>query len=198
MEKDRKLSEQVHEQPMTYDEYAAMPDDEFAKYELVDGKMELLASAGTRHQALVSILIVLLTADCQEEYVILPDIDVIFENRNSRRPDLVMVHRDRLHILTKRGVEGLPDLVVEILSPSSVRRDKVSKVETYARFGVPEYWIVDMGNEALEQYILAGDQGKYTLHNIYESDEAVQSDKLTCVSFTMKELLARLPELPNE
>jgi Uma2 family endonuclease len=71
-----------------------------------------------------------------------------------------MIHRNRLHILTKRGVEGSPDLVVEILSPSSVKRDKVSKVEAYARFGVPEYWIVDMGNEALEQYILAGDQGK--------------------------------------
>jgi hypothetical protein len=54
VEKDRKLTEQVREQPMTYDEYAAMPDDEFAKYELVDGKLELLASAGLKDRRIWS------------------------------------------------------------------------------------------------------------------------------------------------
>ena len=73
------------------------------------------------------------------------------------QPDLVVVTADRLHIVTPTAIQGAPDLVVEVLSPSTAPVDRGPKFETYARFGVPEYWIVDPEARTLEIYRLAGD-----------------------------------------
>jgi Uma2 family endonuclease len=88
-----------------------------------------------------------------DDYAALPE-DGILKSTEVRQPDIVMIHRNRLNIITKRGIEGASDLVVEILSPSSIKRDKVSKLKSYAQYKIPEYWIVDPSNGILEQYIL--------------------------------------------
>ena len=54
-----------------------------------------------------------------------------------------MVSRQRVEILTDRGIEGSPDLVIEIIPPSSLKQDKMNKLVSYAYFNIPEYWIVD-------------------------------------------------------
>lgn len=76
-------------------------------------------------------------------------------------------------IVTQRGVEGWPDLVVEIVSPTSVRRDREQKMLAYAYYGIPEYWIVVMELTCLEQYVL--EAGGYKLQRINVEDETVQS-----------------------
>ena len=70
-------------------------------------------------------------------------IDVFFDKHNNAQPDILFIKKDRQFIITKNGIEGHPDLIVEVISPSSVRNDKVTKKALYLTFGVAEYWLVD-------------------------------------------------------
>ncbi len=108
-------------------------------------------------------------------------------NTNVVQPDALMIHRSRKHIVTSRGIEGPPDLAVEVLSPSSQKRDRLKKRAVYENHGVPEYWIVDPESRTLEQFRL-DERGKYELIQLYENDEQVVSSKLPCVSFTVSRL----------
>jgi len=98
-----------------------------------------------------------------------------------------------MHILSKRGIEGPPDLVAEILSPSTRKRDRIDKMKSYARYRVPEYWVVDPEAGALEQYVPV--EERYELVNIYQGEERVSSTAFPCVSFTMKEIMDPIPDL---
>lgn len=73
------------------------------------------------------------------------------------QPDLLFVTKAREHIITEKAIEGVPDLVVEILSPATSRTDRVTKAQIYARYGVHAYWIVDPGQEVIEIYLLEAD-----------------------------------------
>jgi Uma2 family endonuclease len=121
--------------------------------------------------------------------------DVILSDKEVRQPDIIMLHRDRLSLVTKRGIEGPPDLVVEVLSAHSIKRDKHTKLKSYARHGIEEYWIIDISNEALEQYVL--NNSMYVLSEIFLGDELVRSERIPCASFTMNEIISSLPEFPN-
>ena len=79
-------------------------------------------------------------------------IDFFFDNYNNAQPDILFIKKDRQFIITKNGIEGHPDLIVEILSPSSVRHDKVTKKALYLTFGVSEYWLVDPLYHTVEIY----------------------------------------------
>ncbi len=74
-------------------------------------------------------------------------IDVILggqtDAENVVQPDILFIAKDRLDIITETNILGTPDLMVEVLSASSMRRDRVDNMEIYAKFGVKEYWIID-------------------------------------------------------
>lgn len=187
-------SSRVKEEGLTYDDYAAIDDG--LRYELVDGRLELMSPGPNTLHQLVSFEMSYLIADtCSSDYLIMTaPLDVILSLEEVRQPDLILIHRSRLHILSKRGVEGPPDLVVEILSPSTLKRDKIDKAQKYAFYGIKEYWIVDPENGVLEQYLIVSD-GRYELINIFHGDEPVTSPTLTCVTFSMKQIMDRIPEL---
>lgn len=188
----------VREQPMTYEDYANLPDDG-NRYELVDGVLELMSPAPTTDHQLISYEIQSkLTESCKQNYVLFyAPIDVILADKVVRQPDVALIHRDRFsEIVKRRGIVGAPDLIVEILSPSSVKRDKESKMRSYARYGVPEYWIVDPANEAIEQYVL--DDGGYRLPKVYAGDDKVQSDHVPCASVSISAILENIPEIPED
>ena len=184
--------DRVKEQPVTYDIYASMPDDGM-RYEVLDGVLEAMSPSPTAtHQTIIGELHLLMQR-CKSEYLIyLAPLDVILSHRNVLQPDLLLVHRSRADIVTERGVEGAPDLVVEILSPSSRARDKVVKMKIYAKHGVPEYWVIDTGVRTLERYVLT-EAGIYELRDLFEENSAVSSDKLPCVSFVVGDLFSDLP-----
>ncbi|TCP21166.1 Uma2 family endonuclease [Scopulibacillus darangshiensis] len=194
--KKQKPSQGVREQPLTYDDYAAVPDDG-QRYELVNGRLELMAPAPSpKHQLIAKEIGSTLDSVCGSDYILLyAPIDVILSDTDIRQPDIVMIHKRRAEFITHRGIEGPPDLVVEVLSTSSVKRDRGSKVKSYARYGIPEYWIVDPINRILEQYILNSDS--YELEEVYDGDKVIHSERLPCVAFTMKDIINSLPELPN-
>ena len=179
---------QVHEHLMTYEDYAKLPDDEI-RYELGDGKLELMSpSPSARHQVIGFELQLLMKSACQTEYLILnAPLDVILSPTEIRQPDLIAIHRSRVGMITDRGIEGAPDLIVEILSPASIRRDKVQKRLVYAKYGIPEYWIMDPASETLEQYILQSSQ--YELVDVYSGEIQIRSEKLTCISCSVADVM---------
>jgi Uma2 family endonuclease len=195
-DKSPKRMEQLKEQQVTYDDYAKLPDDGM-RYEINDGKLEAMTPGpNALHQLVVQQVAHRLMQMCQDRFVIFTSpIDVILSETEVRQPDVVMIHRDRLSIVTKRGIEGTPDLVIEVLSPFSAKRDRLQKLRAYARYSIPEYWIVDINNELLEQYILK-DQ-RYELVEVYREDELVHSEQIACASFSMQEIMDSIPELPN-
>ncbi|HLQ97496.1 MAG TPA: Uma2 family endonuclease [Candidatus Dormibacteraeota bacterium] len=81
----------------------------------------------------------------------------------------------------------------EILSPSSLNKDKIDKLKSYAHFKIPEYWIVDPNLGTLEQYVLSGE--RYDLIDIFQEKDQVISPNIDCISFTMKEIIDGIPEL---
>lgn len=77
-------------------------------------------------------------------------VDVVLSEINVLQPDILFISQDRLSILEEDCIWGAPDLVVEVLSPSTSHLDRGVKKELYARFGVREYWIVDPGARSAE------------------------------------------------
>lgn len=192
MDKKKSAANKIKEQHVTYEMYAEMPDDG-QRYEIFDGVMEMMSPGpSTTHQSVSGELEFILKQSCRMDYLIFhAPIDVILSETNVVQPDILMIHRSRQHIVAERGIEGAPDLVVEILSPSSRKRDKVTKLKLYGRSGVPEYWIIDTEARTMEQFRLIDDE-RYELINLFERTDKVASDKLPCVSFTISDIFREI------
>ena len=132
---------------LTYQDYANLEGDE--RYELLDGELILVASPNRDHQMISLRLASRMLSFVDENdlgWVFDAPFDVLLTDTDTVQPDVMFVSREREHISTPANIQGAPDLVVEILSPSSSRRDWREKRELYARHGVLEYWIIDPTN----------------------------------------------------
>jgi Uma2 family endonuclease len=90
--------------------------------------------------------------------VYLSPIDVALSMVDIVQPDILFVAKDRMDIVAKKNIVGIPNLIVEILSPSSVERDRVEKMALYQRYGLPESWIVDPDSQTVEVYLSAANR----------------------------------------
>jgi Uma2 family endonuclease len=177
----------IKETGWTVEDYYELPEDG-NQYEIIAGQLELKPSPTTTHQRISHRLERTLTDSCENEYIIMDSpVDVILSDNETRQPDILMIHRSREEIIEERAVVGPPDLVIEIISPNSAKRDRVMKRESYARFGVPEYWIVDPSNLTVEQYVLVTQGQPYELLNVFGQDDVVTSERIPCVSFIVND-----------
>src|SRR5512132_1473002 len=143
---------------LTYSDYAALPDDG-RRYELHWGEISVTPAPGTRHQGAIVNLISLLNEHVRSRglgKVFVAPTDCILSNVTVVQPDVLYIAADRLAIISDRGIEGAPTLVVEVLSPSTARLDRDRKMKLYAEHGVPYYWIVDPETRSVEAYTLNG------------------------------------------
>jgi Uma2 family endonuclease len=142
----------------TYEEYVRLPSEGSTRYEVIDDELVVTPSPGGPHQRAVSNLVRVLGTFAHEHGLgeVLPSpLDVLFGEGDYLQPDVVFVRADRADLVGPRGIEGQPDLVIEILSPSTAHRDRGIKLERYRHFGVPDYWIVDIDQRAVEVWRLA-------------------------------------------
>lgn len=153
----------------TYADYCQLPDD--TRYELIDGELYLIPSPGTAHQR-AFLQLARRMADFVESrdlgVVYIAPFDVILSDHDTLQPDILFVAAGRQPIITARACEGPPDLVVEVLSPSTAGRDLALKRERYARFGVREYWLVDPVARSIE--VLTWQEGAFHSQGIYAGD----------------------------
>ena len=194
MKKDAKKADWIHGEGLTYEDYASLPEGE-PRYELIGGKLELMSPApSSEHQLISSNFFALMNECCRGDYITLyAPIDLILANGEVRQPDIAMIHRGRSGLVTHRGIEGAPDLIVEILSPSTALNDKRSKRKTYARFGVKEYLITDPVYRTVEQYLLNQDSQSYELQNVYgQEDETITSTTIQCLTLPIADIFRDL------
>ena len=140
---------------LTYQDYVKLEGDE--RYELLDGELILVASPNRDHQTVVMELGFQMRAFVKENdlgWVYVAPFDVLFTDTDVVQPDIMFISREREHILTPANVQGAPDLIVEILSPSSSTKDWRNKRELYASHGVREYWIADPANRLVSILLL--------------------------------------------
>ena len=164
--------EAVAIQRLTYREFREMEfdDNDTFQYELLDGEIMKKQWSGIPaptpwHQRLSGNLYTELRQHVTEKKlgeVFYAPIDVFLNEYNAPQPDLVFVSEAKKNLVTNDGIMGTPDLVVEIISPSSVKRDRLQKRGIYERFAVPEYWIADPQNQEIEVYTLLA-AGRYEL-----------------------------------
>ena len=148
---------------LTYRDYEALPADG-RRYELHDGELSVTPVPGTRHQRVSSALNSILKPHVATHglgEVLYAPLDMILADTTIVQPDLVYLDPTRAHLVSDRGIEGPPTLVIEILSPSTTRIDRGAKADLYGRNGVPYYWIVDVDARTVEAYGL--DEGRYAL-----------------------------------
>jgi Uma2 family endonuclease len=142
---------------LTYDDFVHFPDDG-QRHELIDGAHYVTPSPNITHQKLVGRLY-LAIASWLKTYpvgeVFLSPLDVVLSQFDVVEPDLLYVSHGRApSILTELNVRGTPELVIEIGSPGTRKRDETIKRELYERAGVSEYWFVDPDSDAVRVYRL--------------------------------------------
>jgi len=140
---------------LTYDDYVHFPDDG-RRHELIDGEHVVTPTPIRKHQAVSMNLSAMIWAYLREHQigrVFAAPFDVILSDLDVVEPDLMYLSNRRLaEIETSPWVRGAPDLVVEIGSPGTRKRDATAKRRLYERFGVTEYWIVDPELDAIQVY----------------------------------------------
>jgi Uma2 family endonuclease len=146
---------------LTYEDLQAFPEDNLRR-EIIDGELLVTAAPSWRHQRVVAELTVALWAHCKQHggEVLPAPTDVFFSDANVAEPDVLFLRAENLGKLGEEPfVRSAPDLVVEVSSPSTRKTDLTRKKDLYERFGVPEYWFVDIEAERIEVYRLQG--GRY-------------------------------------
>ena len=140
---------------LTYDDFVLFPDDG-QRHELIDGVHYVTPSPARKHQAIVWNLTLLIGNYLRERPVgraFSAPFDVVFSEFDVVEPDLLFVSSARLHdVLTTKHVRGAPDLVVEIGSPTTRKRDETIKRRLYERFGVSGTWVIDPEVESVHVY----------------------------------------------
>jgi Uma2 family endonuclease len=148
---------------LTYDDFVLFPDDG-NRHELIDGEHYVTPSPNTKHQAISLNLSGLLWNHLQANPIgrlFTAPYDVVFSPFDVVEPDLLFLTTERAKTaLTKTNVQGSPDLVVEIGSPGTRRRDETLKQRLYERCGVSEYWVIDPELDAIKVYRLI--EGRYS------------------------------------
>jgi Uma2 family endonuclease len=143
---------------LTYQDLLGLPDD-LLRHELIDGEHLMSPAPNTKHQRIVVNLSWRIRAFLEHHSlgsVYVAPLDVVFSDFDVAEPDVLYVSAEREKLLgTDRNLSGAPDLVVEVLSPSTAHIDQGRKRWLYERYGVREYWIVDPEKETVKVYRLA-------------------------------------------
>lgn len=152
---------------MTFEEFLAFGGEDTSA-EWIDGEVIIMYSASTRHQEIVLFLAQVLGIYVRSKNLgdvfIAPFAMKLEAEKRGRAPDLLFVSRENKHLIEPTFLNGAADLVVEVISPESIGRDRGEKFVEYESAGVREYWLIDYERKRAEFYELAMD-GLYRLAN---------------------------------
>ncbi len=172
---------------LTYEDYRNTPDD--VRYEVHDGELIRMPSPNTQHQTIRMDIGTALYSFVtkRESGTVWPVLlDVVLTDTDIVQPDIMFISNECSHVLTEDNISGAPDLVIEILSPSTASIDRTFKRTLYERHGVNEYWMVDTSAKNITVLIL-GENG-YELSGIYGEGQTLTSPTLPGFSLNIDDL----------
>lgn len=177
----------------TYADYAALPEPDGYRYEVIDGVLYMAPAPLPEHERVGAVIIGRFVAAVEDtalgQVFISPDIDV---GSSTLRPDAVVVLAANAGVVAAKRLIGPPDLVIEIASPSTAAYDRdaaTGKQGAYARIGVREYWIVDPQARSIEVLVLADDH--YELLGTFTGDEELRSSVLPALALPARRFFPR-------
>src|SRR2546428_4284403 len=172
----------------TYEDRQAFPEDSLRR-EIIDGELIVTAAPATRHQRVVAALVIELGlyARTHGGLVLPAPTDVFFSDVNVVEPDVVFVRAAHVARVEKKFIRSAPDLVVEVSSPTTRRLELVRKRELYERFGVPEYWFIDLDVDRVEIYRRSDD--RFDPPILLRRGDTLESPILPGFSFPIDDLL---------
>lgn len=175
------------EAEFTYDDLQAFPDDNLRR-EIIDGELFVTPAPGTRHQDVVLWLGARLLAYAEKHggKVYVAPTDVYFAPKSVVEPDVLFVAAKHAERVEERLVRGAPNVVVEVSSPSTRRLELVPKRDLYRRFGVPEYWYVDLGADEVYVDRLSGDE---YVPRTFTRGDALTSEEIPGFEIAIDDLL---------
>jgi Uma2 family endonuclease len=179
-------------QPLTYDDLLALPEDGL-RHELIDGEHYVTAAPNIKHQTVVMNLGVAIGSwvkahDCGRLFN--APCDVVFSPKDVVEPDLLFISRERLGLLTELNVQGAPDLVIEVVSPSTRTRDEGIKRRLYERMGVREYWLADPLFDTVQVYRRAGEALLFVAELSAEAGDVLTTPLLPGLELPLAEIFA--------
>lgn len=175
---------------LTIDEYRELPRDG-KRYQLIEGEIDVTPAPRPRHQLIVGRVFAALHAFGQTGagLAFVSPVDVVLDEHSVVQPDLLFVRPGNREIVHDDALHGAPDLVVEVLSPSTRRTDVLVKARLYARFGVPAYWIVDPDLDRLEAFRL--EEGAYSLKASATSPDVFRPADFPGLELALKDVFGR-------
>jgi Uma2 family endonuclease len=172
----------------TYADLAGFPDDNLRR-EIIDGELIVTPSPIPRHQDAVMVLSAELYRYVRAHggKVYPAPLDVFFSDRNVVEPDVLFISAEHVDRIGSKYVKDAPDLVVEVSSPSTRRLELVRKRDLYERFGVPEYWYVDLDADRAEIYRLV--EGRFAPPTLLGRTDRLESPLFPGWSLSVDEVL---------
>ena len=164
---------------LTVRDYLAIPEDDENRYELIDGELYMAPAPTWEHQESIGNLFFVLRGFVRANglgRVVPSPVDVYLSNEDVFQPDIVFVSVERLDIIHSSGVHGAPDLVIEMLSPGTARRDRILKRERYEMFDVGEYWQADPIARTIT--VLRLQNGKFEIVGVFGEGMTVETPLL--------------------
>ena len=159
---------------LNYDDYCLLPEDK--RYELIDGDLYMTPSPFSTHQRILGRVFNILTLHVEKRKlgeVGLAPWDIILSYEDVVQPDLFFISTSRLKIITEKNVQGAPDLAIEILSKSSLKRDRILKRRLYEKFSIKEYWIIDPDKKNIE--LVSWVENEFKTIKIYGLNSTLES-----------------------
>src|ERR671935_629902 len=175
----------------TYANWEGLPDDG-NRYEIIAGVLYMTTAPSSFHQWIVNRLVRYIAIPAEDQrvaFAFTAPIGVIMPGCDPVQPDFVVVLASRTSIIRDRRIRGVPDVIVEILSPGTTAYDQQVKLEAYARAGVPEYAIVDPATRTVSHYRLEA-PGRYADPHVHGAAEVMSFDCLPTIRVPVGELFA--------
>ncbi len=163
--------------PFTYEDYLLLPEDR--RYEIIDGELFMTPSPTTYHQRIILNLTRLVDDHVRTQKlgeVLFAPCDVVLSQVDIIQPDILFVSAERRAIIGEKYVSAAPDLVVEVLSPSTAQRDQTLKSKTYERYGARELWIASPEARTIE--VLVNSESGFRREAIYGYGDTLRSPLL--------------------
>lgn len=179
----------------TYADWEKLPDDG-SRYEIIDGVLYMSTAPSLFHGWIIGQLYDLLGYPAKQQklaYAFWAPVGVLMPGCEPVQPDFVIVRAERAAILEDRRIRGVPDLIVEVLSPSNADYDEDVKLKAYARAGVPEYAVIDPAKRQLRLYALA-QLGQYGAPRMFSEGERLTFACLPTLVVPVADLFAGAPD----
>ncbi len=181
----------VKEKKQTIKDYKLLPEG--APYQLIEGELIMTPAPNPIHQLISANLFKSIVRHVDEKrlgVLFYSPIDIYLSEENAFQPDIVFISSERRHIIKDDGIYGAPELVIEILSPSTAYYDIKKKFRVYEKGGVKEYWIVDPEMNTVEIYL--NEDGHFSLKTKLENKGEIESFILKGFRLTLEEIFSIL------